>query len=329
MDTEPRWEQLAVAVKVARGLRSQKAIAEAGGPSDTTIGKIEANEWRPTRAVEDTLRKLDEGLGWGLGTAAAILAGHVSINRDAKPIRTTRHQGEIEFLNRRALIESKPEKDRTQEEKDWLAKTVPVRNRVVHRVRDTPPVPSHLATMVELSFLSDDADAAASHLTEPDLSDEDEVQNYVWDVGELVNAVEYLTRAVHDAAVEAAGGDVANLRRIKREVRRARMGPDIFDLLADLDADDKPQEAAADVAADSGPAENDTNAQDRRLPRVTNSQLDRDRSGADAPVSGSETDSGNTTLGDQVPRGFLADQIDASAIDESTVADEPHGADRH
>lgn len=75
MTTAPDWARLAAAVRAARGPRTQKSITDAGGPSDTTIGKIEANEWRPTRGVNDTLNKLDNGLGWEPGSAARILAG--------------------------------------------------------------------------------------------------------------------------------------------------------------------------------------------------------------------------------------------------------------
>lgn len=67
------WDLLAQAVRAARGARTQAAIHENGGPSDTTIGKIEADEWRPRRGVEDTLRKLDDGLEWPPGTAGRIL----------------------------------------------------------------------------------------------------------------------------------------------------------------------------------------------------------------------------------------------------------------
>jgi len=333
MDNEPRWEQLAVAVKAARGMRSQKAIADAGGPSDTTISKIEANEWRPTRAVEETLRKLDQGLAWGAGTAAGILAGHIAINRDAKRQNYTRQQREIAFLERRAFIEAKPEKDRTPEEKDWLVQTLAARNSVVHRVRDTPAAESpHIATMVELSFLSDDAESAASGLMEPDLSDEQEVENYIWEVGELVSAVEYLTQAVHDAAVDAAGS-AERLRRIKREIRRARTGPDIFDLLTDLERESKPsREAAQDPSRNERLANDsqsptseleisDTGGQNRRLPSETNSQRDRDAVDADARVSASETDSSITELGEDMPSDSRAAKMTDAELQQAAAAD--------
>jgi protein involved in polysaccharide export with SLBB domain len=69
------WSRLGQYVRRARGPRSQKAIRAAGGPTDTTISKIEANEWRPTRGVDQTLEKLEKGLGWQPGDATRVLSG--------------------------------------------------------------------------------------------------------------------------------------------------------------------------------------------------------------------------------------------------------------
>lgn len=69
------WDRLGDYVRAARGARSQKAIHAAGGPTDTTLGKIETKQWRPRRGVDETLQKLDAGLGWVPGSAAAILRG--------------------------------------------------------------------------------------------------------------------------------------------------------------------------------------------------------------------------------------------------------------
>lgn len=75
MNDAMNWERLGQYVRRARGPRSQKAIRAAGGPTDTTISKIEANEWRPTRGVDKTLEKLEKGLGWQPGDAARVLSG--------------------------------------------------------------------------------------------------------------------------------------------------------------------------------------------------------------------------------------------------------------
>jgi hypothetical protein len=75
MESGLDWDRLAAAVRAARGARSQKDIGKQGGPSDTTIGKIESGEWRPKRAFNDTLDKLDTGLGWRAGSAQRVLHG--------------------------------------------------------------------------------------------------------------------------------------------------------------------------------------------------------------------------------------------------------------
>lgn len=69
------WERLARYVRTARGPRTRNAIHNNGGPTDTTIAKIETNDWHPTRGVDQTLEKLENGLGWTKGDATRILKG--------------------------------------------------------------------------------------------------------------------------------------------------------------------------------------------------------------------------------------------------------------
>jgi hypothetical protein len=79
-----RWDLLAHWVRKARGARSQRSVHADGGPTDTTLGKIETGQWRPTRAVSETLDKLEKGLGWQPGDAARILRGGTPL--DAPPL---------------------------------------------------------------------------------------------------------------------------------------------------------------------------------------------------------------------------------------------------
>lgn len=74
---EPQWERLGQEVlqyRLRRGW-SQAAVNKRGGPSDTLQTKIESGKWRPTRGVDDTLRKIDTGLEWVPGSASRVLAG--------------------------------------------------------------------------------------------------------------------------------------------------------------------------------------------------------------------------------------------------------------
>lgn len=53
-----------------------KAVAAAGGPSDTLLSRIESGHWTPTRDATRTLNKLDIALRWEPDSAANILTGH-------------------------------------------------------------------------------------------------------------------------------------------------------------------------------------------------------------------------------------------------------------
>lgn len=53
--------------------RTQTSVTEHGGPSDTTLSKIEKGLPPPPSSA--TLRKLDLGLDWEPGSAAAVLYG--------------------------------------------------------------------------------------------------------------------------------------------------------------------------------------------------------------------------------------------------------------
>lgn len=55
--------------------------------------------------------------------------------------------------------------------------------------------------------------------------------------------------------------------------------------------------------------QSDNSGRERRLPRVTNSQLDRDQPGTDGPANTSETGSNTTGSGDQVPSDAAAAQM--------------------
>lgn len=75
MDKTRDWQRLAARARAARGSRSQTAIAKAGGPSHTTLGKIEHAKWRPKRGVDDTIEKLESVYRWKTGSVDAILDG--------------------------------------------------------------------------------------------------------------------------------------------------------------------------------------------------------------------------------------------------------------
>lgn len=67
--------------------------------------------------------------------------------------------------------------------------------------------------------------------------------------------------------------------------------------------------------------QSDKSGQDRRLPRVTNSQSDRDRPGTDAPAGSSETGSNTTGSGDQVPSDAAAAGMTDVELQRAAQAD--------
>lgn len=67
-----RLGQLALHRRLELGL-SQASVAKAGGPSDTTLTSLEAGALSKVRPA--TLSKLDAGLRWIPGSAAAVLRG--------------------------------------------------------------------------------------------------------------------------------------------------------------------------------------------------------------------------------------------------------------
>lgn len=67
--------------------------------------------------------------------------------------------------------------------------------------------------------------------------------------------------------------------------------------------------------------QSDKSGQDRRLPRVTNSQSDRDRPGTDAPAGSSETGSNTTGSGDQVPSDAAAAGMTDTELQRAAQAD--------
>lgn len=67
-----RLGQFALERRLGLGL-SQAKVAEAGGPSDTTLGQLESGTLTAVRPA--TLAKLDTGLRWVSGSAAATLQG--------------------------------------------------------------------------------------------------------------------------------------------------------------------------------------------------------------------------------------------------------------
>ena len=86
IEPQPQWERLGNEVVGRRRSRgwSQAAVTAQGGPSDTLQTQIEQGRWRPSRGVDESLRKIDAGMQWEPGTASRILSGD-SVGYEAAP----------------------------------------------------------------------------------------------------------------------------------------------------------------------------------------------------------------------------------------------------
>lgn len=175
--------------------------------------------------------------------------------------------------------------------------------------------------------------------TNIDVEDTDEVENLVGEVETLITDVDALVTdidefvdVVNNYAKKIVGID--RLQRMKRETRRFRRGQILQQYGSGLNVEiNEAKEARHGVASETQSdaqteGNKDKEVADRRLRSEAKSQRDRDLAGTDASAGSSETGSNNTGSGGRVPQGFLADQVDTPAIDESSV-DEPHGADQH
>lgn len=222
---EPQWDRLAYYVTAFRSTRgmSQKAVSANGGPSDTTLSKIETGEWRPTRGVDQTLEKLDAGLGWQPGSASQVLAGGEPVYRvTAETLGRTfpRYDDrriavvDTEPLRRYLEAWTKPADDRTPED---VAVIEQMRHRLSVRGHDsanTEAADRNVAQiLVALAIDADEVDSAAAHLDARELDD---------DVESLLIEVDRLTQRIHDEAVAAVGGDIETLRRLKSDAIRER-----------------------------------------------------------------------------------------------------------
>lgn len=205
MQMHPDWARLAAAVRSARGLRTQKAIADAGGPSDTTIGKIEANEWRPKRGVGDTLDKLDKGLGWSPGSAERILAGGDPTPSESEPHAAEQSAGPVHS----AAIDYAP----------LIAGLAVDTEDLLNAARN-------LDTMINTDIDVDDTDQVETLVSE--------VETLISDVDALVTDIDEFADLVDDYARKIVG--LERLRRLKRDTRSFRrrqtlqqLGPGFFD----------------------------------------------------------------------------------------------------
>lgn len=194
---------------------TQADVQAKGGPSTATLRLIENGKHTDFRPA--TSQPLEDILQWQPGSIAAILKGQTpTVVPDA-------HQSEADIAHLRSAIESaRASGDHSEQAKLEYDLAVVYENlgRFARAAHETSE-PTRLLRWVELSFLADEVDSAVP-LFAPDPSDDPSaIENYVSEVEQLTSATESLSDAVHKAVLDAFNGDVAQLRHMKREVRRA------------------------------------------------------------------------------------------------------------
>lgn len=185
------------------------------------------------------------------GVSEAEVARRIGAN--PQTVNTWRN-GEMKQLPRQPYLQKLAELTKT-DYASVLAAALLDTGYIETRPAENPT--ANLTTMIELSFLADDVDAARNLYEPDDLSDQEEVETFVNESMDLVNAAQYLTRAVHDAVLDAVGGDAAKLRQIKREIRRfnlaKRTAPNARDIMGERIV--PPPEIFDQVAARTAPAD--------------------------------------------------------------------------
>lgn len=253
--------------------RSQLEAWKRGGPSNSTMTSVENAV--STSITSLTLHKLDMGLDWPSGTSLKLL------RREVTPEAAV-HIPEGEQWA--GLVDDETTEEFEQRELEMLDKTIAKletdlanalqagRDSYARLLRnDLDGLQSRrmslqaehdwtgrLTPWIELSFLADDVDAAIPVIA-PEPEETGEVETYIEDVQELIRAAESLTDGVHKAVLHAVGGDLARLRQLKREIRRANLAAQglIEKPLFDDQVVDDPPRPELDSVREDGQADYD------------------------------------------------------------------------
>lgn len=212
---------------------SQIDVWQAGGPSNSTLTRIENGEGDAPSAA--TLRKLDTALEWGAGTSAAILAG---IDPD-RVYRAGAAFDQIESLRVHSQINASPSSSLS-----GSARGRPAMNNRRNRQIEQRAVPERLG--LALALAAEDAGAAADYFdsitwdeSDPGSFDFDDLEIAQYDV---VTSIDKLT-ALATAVAERILGGRANLELAKQQdrARRGEIQPELegFEEVQELAAADR------------------------------------------------------------------------------------------
>ena len=285
-------------------------VARTANVDPKTLASLEKGERWPR---DRSRASIENALGWATGSLAAIRAGGdpTAIASTAKPAPPA---------------EAEPAEPKRSSVVDYSALIA----ALAVDAEDLLDLGRNIDTLIDTNIDVDDTDEVENLVGEVETLISD-VDSLVTDIGEFVDVV-------NNYAKKIVGID--RLQRMKRETRRFRRGQILQQYGAGLSVEshetntetkearhgmanktqpDAPTEG--DEVEEVGPAlkddalqsevseQSDNSGRDRRLPRVTNSQLDRDQLGTDGRANTSETGSNTTGSGDQVPSDAAAAQM--------------------
>lgn len=219
---------------------TQEDVARNGGPTDTTLGKIENGEWNPgNRKI--TLRKLDTGLRWAEGSAQRTLAGG-----DPTPAKSIEHELDrarlelAELQKRRQVLGPERSSDADAQMEAALLRRIDVllvQKNVAAAGRQQVQRDSHRRQLIDLWV-------RAQPLTQPGRLDADELTD---------SAVE-LARQV-SAYTESQVGGYTKMQILAQAARGADDRAVGQQTIFEETENDVETEAAAGASAEGGPAQ--------------------------------------------------------------------------
>ena len=197
--------------------------------------------------------RIETALWWQPGTIAALAKGdYPTILPDVRNFDDD--VARLQSVRRAAQAASDEEAQMRAENE--LANVYSTRGRFEHAQYEARQS-GHLNVMVDLSFLADEVDSAASLSTPSSDAGEDEIADFISEVETLISVVEDLTDAVHDLVLDGFDGDLALLRQMKRDVRKRNLATkgmqEQDDNIASADSDEErpnPLDGTDDFAAD-------------------------------------------------------------------------------
>lgn len=204
---------------------TQEQVSAKGGPSDTTMTKIENGDGKPPADL--TLRKLDRALSWAPGTARSLLHGEFPLP-DGEPLPDVQMG-----RRRRAAQQARISQDEQESIRMRLKREERVADGIItqaaarisayhdHKI-PSGYVPVSLKSLLLIGEKSDEAQYVTGLPTYIEFEDleEDEYLDLVEQIETLEGNTLILSGLIDDfLSMGVFVGDMATLQRLKRRIR--------------------------------------------------------------------------------------------------------------